>query len=276
MRRALFILMVLVPAIAGAQSYPMLLTVVGRDTAWSGRTQFRGKQDNDTLRVQVAIGDTLRIKFFAKDWPEAIGYWIGVNDQQHTSSQFNPVGGWSSNANGLTFNPLSYSQGDFLIGPDLPTSQQGILMLGANKGFQVGLATLGEKRASGSGFLGALSYLISGPFAGTNKDSLMIFVDRFNYQAPPGQINIYTALIASNPIIVRIGDPPAKTYTADFNGDGSVDFQDFFLFADHWAATLGKNASYDRRFDLVHDGKIDFADFFLFVDNFGKPPKPIS
>ena len=50
--------------------------------------------------------------------------------------------------------------------------------------------------------------------------------------------------------------------TADFNGDGKVDFADFFEFVDAFGGS-------DPRFDLDGDGKVDFADFFEFVDAFG-------
>ena len=49
----------------------------------------------------------------------------------------------------------------------------------------------------------------------------------------------------------------------DFNGDGAVDFRDFFLFVDAFGTT-------DPDFDLDDSGRVDFDDFFLFVDNFGR------
>jgi purple acid phosphatase-like protein len=53
----------------------------------------------------------------------------------------------------------------------------------------------------------------------------------------------------------------------DFDGDGSVGFQDFFLFVD----AFGQEATGDVAiFDLDEGGTVDFADFFMFVDNFGK------
>ena len=51
---------------------------------------------------------------------------------------------------------------------------------------------------------------------------------------------------------------------ADFNGDGTVDFADFFEFVDAFGGS-------DPRFDLNGDGSVDFADFFEFVDAFGQP-----
>jgi len=56
-----------------------------------------------------------------------------------------------------------------------------------------------------------------------------------------------------------LGDPPP----GDFDGDGIVDFPDFFLFADaFWTAS--------DEFDLTGDGFVDFRDFFLFADYFGQ------
>ena len=50
--------------------------------------------------------------------------------------------------------------------------------------------------------------------------------------------------------------------TADFNGDGIVNFADFFDFVDAFGTT-------DAKFDLDGSGTVDFADFFEFVDAFG-------
>ena len=53
--------------------------------------------------------------------------------------------------------------------------------------------------------------------------------------------------------------------TADFDGDGEVDFSDFFLFADAFGGS-------DPRFDLDGSGSVGFSDFFLLVDHFGDDP----
>ncbi|MBI2501807.1 MAG: hypothetical protein HYW07_01070, partial [Candidatus Latescibacteria bacterium] len=50
---------------------------------------------------------------------------------------------------------------------------------------------------------------------------------------------------------------------ADFDGNGRVDFADFFLFADVFG-------SVNPLYDLDNSGRVDFADFFLFADDFGK------
>lgn len=54
----------------------------------------------------------------------------------------------------------------------------------------------------------------------------------------------------------------------DFTGDGMVDFNDFFEFADYFGRkALTKEV---QKYDLNWDGKIDFGDFFLLADSFGK------
>ena len=59
---------------------------------------------------------------------------------------------------------------------------------------------------------------------------------------------------------------PVNVLLTDYNGNGTVDLQDFFLFAD----AFGKPANEDnKRFDLNGNDAVDLADFFLFADSFG-------
>ncbi|MDP3800437.1 MAG: M64 family metallopeptidase [bacterium] len=53
----------------------------------------------------------------------------------------------------------------------------------------------------------------------------------------------------------------------DFTGDGTVDFEDFFRFADHFGQDV--TTTEVQKYDLDWDGKISFGDFFLFADQFG-------
>lgn len=71
-----------------------------------------------------------------------------------------------------------------------------------------------------------------------------------------------------------------ETNSADFNGDGAVDFSDFLLFAKGFGKSAGQ-ADFNAKLDLNGDGTIDFGDFLLFVDAFGgssgttdPPPDP--
>ncbi|MBI2951993.1 PQQ-dependent sugar dehydrogenase [bacterium] len=61
--------------------------------------------------------------------------------------------------------------------------------------------------------------------------------------------------------------PVQPNPAADFDGNGTVDFDDFFAFAE----AFGQRAEGARaKFDLDADGAIDFDDFFIFVASFGK------
>jgi len=69
--------------------------------------------------------------------------------------------------------------------------------------------------------------------------------------------------IGADEIDAAVMEPESVSLPGDFDGSGSVDFSDFFLFADAFGGT-------DPLFDLDGSGSVDFADFFLFADNFGK------
>lgn len=55
----------------------------------------------------------------------------------------------------------------------------------------------------------------------------------------------------------------------DFDGDGQVGLEDFFLFAEGFGFKMG-NPKYVSAYDLDKDGEVGFLDFFIFVDYFGK------
>ena len=55
----------------------------------------------------------------------------------------------------------------------------------------------------------------------------------------------------------------------DFDGDGTIGFADFVIFAGVFGARQG-DEKYDATHDLNGDGSIGFADFLIFAQNFGK------
>ncbi len=54
----------------------------------------------------------------------------------------------------------------------------------------------------------------------------------------------------------------------DFQGDGQVGLDDFFMLAERFGSEAGSDG-YGAEFDFNGDGRIDFNDFFVFVDLFG-------
>ena len=57
--------------------------------------------------------------------------------------------------------------------------------------------------------------------------------------------------------------------SSDFDGDGEVDFGDFFLLAEAFGKE-SEQEDFDASLDLVPDGKITLDDFFRFADRFGQ------
>ena len=55
----------------------------------------------------------------------------------------------------------------------------------------------------------------------------------------------------------------------DFDGDGTVGFGDFVIFAGVFGASQG-DEKWEARFDLDGDGGIGFSDFVIFAQHFGK------
>ncbi len=61
----------------------------------------------------------------------------------------------------------------------------------------------------------------------------------------------------------------------DFDGDGTIGFGDFLIFAGAFGSRDG-DEKYDARYDLSGDGEIGFSDFVIFAQNFGKEvPSPV-
>ena len=60
-------------------------------------------------------------------------------------------------------------------------------------------------------------------------------------------------------IVVSVGLVVAEQ-KADFNGDGQVNFTDFYLFCEQFGLAQGE-PGFDARFDLDKSGEVDFSDF---------------
>ena len=61
---------------------------------------------------------------------------------------------------------------------------------------------------------------------------------------------------------------PRPPFAGDFDLNLAVDFDDFFLFSDHYGLS-SNDPGWDSRFDMSPNLVIDFDDFFVFADNFG-------
>ena len=62
---------------------------------------------------------------------------------------------------------------------------------------------------------------------------------------------------------------------SDFDGDGTVGFSDFVLFAGVFGSRRG-DEKYEAKYDLSGNGEIGFSDFVVFAQSFGKEvPTPV-
>ncbi len=107
------------------------------------------------------------------------------------------------------------------------------------------------------------------PYAGPNNDNLMASIPYVNrpsdFEALITIVN-YSLDATVIPYIVYAEtdtqiDPPLGS--PDMDGNGAVDFDDFFRFADVFGTTAIEG-------DLSNDGFVGFDDFFRFADAFGK------
>ena len=90
--------------------------------------------------------------------------------------------------------------------------------------------------------------------------------------------HIPTFVLIALPLLIRplLSSRVLGTPSADFDGDGTVEQDDFFLFADVFGSRRG-GEKYDAKYDLDGDDAIGFSDFFIFADNFGKTvPPPVE
>ena len=78
----------------------------------------------------------------------------------------------------------------------------------------------------------------------------------------------------TNTVVATAADLEPVVFTAtaraapDFDGDGTVGFGDFLLFAAAFGQSQG-DAGYDARYDLDEDGAVGFGDFLIFAGAFG-------
>ena len=162
--------------------------------------------------------------------------------------------GWSAR---LDYDPqaLSYISGSFAPGALLP----GLVTLESLGDGQVefGGDALGQGgSASGNGVLGTLAFRVEPGFS----DRTELAITRLTWHnagsgSPAREIVYAPATLTRAPDLV---DAPG-----DFNADGRISIDDFFLFAEQFERLVPPA---DPRFDLDDDGRVFYGDFFLFAD----------
>jgi hypothetical protein len=176
--------------------------------------------------------------------------------------------GWTAR---IAYNPfhLSYVAGSFVPGDFIPDlsglvdAEQG----GVEVGGQV-LRGPGSQPSfgTGSGVLGAVSFRVEPGF--TDETDLTVNQVRLRLLHRPA-VHTQTTIVRSTALLSATSiDGVNPELPSDFNGDGTVAFDDFFAFADVFNLSASEPGA--ARFDLTADGQIDFDDFFVFADAFGQ------
>jgi len=162
----------------------------------------------------------------------------------------------------LVVNPTALN-----FGPSTKDSSKVLALTLKNTG---GAALTGTIARTGSAFgISASSLSLSG------GDSVVVNVtftpmDTVSYS---GTVTITTNARTNPTVTVNVlgkGVPAgfAPALPGDFDGTGTVDFDDFFLFADAFGTTRS-SSTWSAMYDLDNSGAVDFDDFFLFADAFG-------
>jgi|SaaInl4_150m_RNA_FD_contig_101_98338_length_6634_multi_13_in_0_out_0_1 hypothetical protein len=83
--------------------------------------------------------------------------------------------------------------------------------------------------------------------------------------------NVATSEFEKSAMAIRnnVVDVDGNRIAGLFGADSRVDYDDFFIFADHFGLTAGSE-TFDAAFDLSPNNTVDFDDFFVFADNFGR------
>ena len=149
---------------------------------------------------------------------------------------------------------LQYQSQSFTPSDLIPS----ILSLVAEKtsSVELGGTTLGSVSEVRSGYLGEVAFEVLDGFTGETELEIAKVTLRLSAGGEFKSAVKHVVRVSSE-------DFGPLLLAGDFNFDGSVDFSDFFMFADAFGGP-GGNA-----YDMNDDGEVDFSDFFLFADAFG-------
>ena len=95
---------------------------------------------------------------------------------------------------------------------------------------------------------------------------------RYTYKVEPFDIdNTTTSELEQSAMAIRntVVDADGNRIVGLFGADSRVDFDDFFIFADHFGLT-SESDMFEAAFDIIPNDVIDVDDFFAFAESFGK------
>ncbi|MDP6779791.1 MAG: cohesin domain-containing protein, partial [Candidatus Latescibacteria bacterium] len=153
----------------------------------------------------------------------------------------------SYNTDALKF--LSLSAVDlFANGMPIPQLGEGTVSLN--------VALLGTSSTKDSGSMGQVQFEVRSGFS--EKTTVVLLSGQYGTSSGTSDVTIGSGGASA----VIGGGTSSGEPTADFSGDGKVDFSDFVQFAQAFGGT-------NPAFDLDGDGKVGFGDFVKFAQAFG-------
>ena len=121
---------------------------------------------------------------------------------------------------------------------------------------EIWIASFGGKAAADSGLLGSIRFRTTDTFSGTTLRLVSAELGRGEERE--------RITFDDTSVTLQLA-----ALTADFNGDGRVDLDDFLLFVSQLGFSRG-DEGYDAKYDLDADGVIGFGDFLIFANAFGE------
>ena len=122
---------------------------------------------------------------------------------------------------------------------------------------KIGIASLGDQATVSSGLVGTIRFRTTAAFSGTSIRLARVQLGR-NRQFETVEPNVRVEL--------QVG---SVAPSSDFNGDGTVNVDDFLLFISKYGSSRG-DGTYQAKYDLDSNGVIGVSDFLIFVNDFGK------
>jgi hypothetical protein len=232
-----------------------------------------GDADVDAVPVDIGpVPPTVRITGASTPRPEgaiAVDFDLGNLDQglrrvggaapgkiyvvQLNIADAPQIDGWGAR---VAFDPrqLGYVHGSF-VPSGFIVGLEPLVSAGVGQVNVGGNVLEGGGSGSGSATLGTFQVFVQPTFEG--EAALSVVRTEWNPVDGPPVSEIVRSSASITSQVVAIVLP------GDFDGNGAVEFADFFLFADGFHAG-------DLAFDLNGDEAVDFRDFFVFADNFGR------
>jgi len=113
---------------------------------------------------------------------------------------------------------------------------------------EIGVATLGETIQTDTSLIGTVTFRVPPTFSTTQVTSSFAELRRKGAEG-------FETIDPNSSVEIEEG------CAEDFDGNGEIEFRDFFLFAE-------KFGSNDQRFDLDKDGTVGLGDFLVFAHSF--------